>query len=62
MYPYLSGEGSEMIEVKGLNCRPCTKIGFNKCPKKHFKCMNNIDEERIVEICEEAFVLNHKII
>lgn len=52
MYPYLSGEKSEIIEVKKLNCRPCSKIGFNKCPKKHFKCMNDIDEERIVEIAE----------
>ncbi|MEN8120956.1 MAG: glycosyltransferase family 9 protein [Bacteroidota bacterium] len=52
MYPYLSGEGSEIIEVKGLKCRPCTKIGFNKCPKKHFKCMNDIDEEKIVQLCQ----------
>jgi ADP-heptose:LPS heptosyltransferase len=51
MYPYLSHEKSEIIEVKDLKCRPCTKIGFGKCPKKHFKCMNDIDEERIVAIC-----------
>ncbi len=51
MYPYLSHEKSEILEVKDLKCRPCTKIGFGKCPKKHFKCMNDIDEERIVEIC-----------
>jgi len=49
MYPYLAGKGSEIIEVKGLDCRPCTKIGFNKCPKKHFKCMNDIDEEKIIK-------------
>lgn len=52
MYPYLSGDGSEIIEVKGLKCRPCTKIGFSKCPKKHFRCMNDIDEERIVSLCQ----------
>jgi len=52
MYPYLSGEGSEIIEVKELKCRPCTKIGFKRCPKKHFKCMNDIDEERIVNLCQ----------
>ena len=50
MYPYLAGKGSEIIEVKGLKCRPCTKIGFSKCPKKHFKCMNDIDEDRIVKL------------
>lgn len=26
-------------EVKGLDCRPCSKIGFDKCPKGHFHCM-----------------------
>jgi heptosyltransferase-2 len=55
MYPYKSGPGSEIIEVKGLGCRPCTKIGFSKCPKNHFKCMNDIDEHRILKICDEAF-------
>lgn len=55
MYPYLSDEKSEMIEVKGLPCRPCSKIGYHKCPKKHFKCMNDIDETRIVEICNSVF-------
>jgi heptosyltransferase-2 len=32
---------SDIREVTGLECRPCTRIGKNKCPKKHFKCMNN---------------------
>lgn len=55
MYPYLSDEKSEIIEVKGLKCRPCSKIGHNKCPKKHFKCMNDIDESRIVSLCDTIF-------
>ncbi len=49
MYPYMAGENSKIIEVKNLSCRPCSKIGFNKCPKKHFYCMNLIDENDIVE-------------
>ena len=44
MYPYLESEQSKRIEVKGLNCRPCSKIGYDKCPKGHFKCMQEIDE------------------
>ncbi len=52
MYPYLP-EGlknySEIIEVKELGCRPCSKIGFDKCPKGHFKCMKQISEDRVVE-------------
>jgi ADP-heptose:LPS heptosyltransferase len=43
MYPYLPGEGSKIIEVKGLSCRPCSKIGYDKCPKGHFRCMKNIN-------------------
>ncbi|HSC53498.1 MAG TPA: glycosyltransferase family 9 protein [Phnomibacter sp.] len=27
------------FEVQGLRCRPCSKIGYKKCPKGHFKCM-----------------------
>jgi ADP-heptose:LPS heptosyltransferase len=37
----------KMIEVKGLSCRPCSKIGFDQCPKGHFKCMEEIDIEEI---------------
>ena len=45
MYPYMANEKSKIIEVKGLSCRPCSKIGFDKCPKGHFKCMQGIDED-----------------
>ena len=47
MNPYFPDEASQIMEVKGLKCRPCTKIGFSRCPKKHFKCMNDIDEDKI---------------
>ena len=30
---------SVIKEVKDLYCRPCSKIGFRKCPKGHFLCM-----------------------
>jgi ADP-heptose:LPS heptosyltransferase len=43
MYPYQPEESSIMLETKGLKCRPCSKIGFSKCPYKHFKCMNEIN-------------------
>lgn len=41
MYPYMIGKVSnyKTFEVAGLSCRPCSKIGFDKCPKGHFKCM-----------------------
>lgn len=52
MTPYLGYnrmQGSAaIIEVKDLGCRPCSKLGYNSCPKKHFKCMNNIDETQLL--------------
>lgn len=53
MYPYygqnsISHPDSFIFETEGLSCRPCSKIGYDKCPKGHFKCMNGIDEEKIV--------------
>ena len=45
MYPYKVNTSSRMIEVKDLSCRPCSKIGYAKCPKGHFKCMQEIDEK-----------------
>lgn len=50
MYPYYP-PGIELdttIQVHGLSCRPCSKIGFQKCPKGHFQCMGNIDEQKIL--------------
>ena len=43
MGPYLANEESQIVEVKNLSCRPCSKLGYKKCPKGHFKCMNEID-------------------
>lgn len=42
MGPYLAGKNSQILEVKDLSCRPCSKLGYKKCPKGHFKCMNDI--------------------
>ena len=36
---------AEILENKTLSCRPCTHIGRNNCPKKHFKCMLELTPE-----------------
>ena len=50
MYPYIpKGEGSFInMEVKGLSCRPCSKLGYEECPKRNFACMESIDWDAIV--------------
>lgn len=55
MYPYQPGENSEILEVEGLKCRPCSKLGHKKCPKRHFKCMNEIEVEKVVEWIERNY-------
>lgn len=32
-----------------LSCRPCSKFGLEKCPLGHFKCMNDMPEDGIVD-------------
>jgi ADP-heptose:LPS heptosyltransferase len=50
MYPYMPQHPDNycIIENKNLRCRPCSKLGFEKCPKKHFKCMTKIDVENFL--------------
>lgn len=43
------GERSEVIEHPSLSCRPCTHMGRNDCPKKHFRCMNEILPQQVFE-------------
>ena len=50
MTPYLTdNQQNKIFEVKNLSCRPCSKIGYGKCPKGHFKCMNDQDLEAIIQ-------------
>jgi len=41
MYPYYGDENIKWVsfEQTELKCRPCSKLGYDKCPKGHFKCM-----------------------
>ncbi|MCX7987572.1 MAG: glycosyltransferase family 9 protein [Bacteroidales bacterium] len=53
MYPYVEEEKNFIFETKGLWCRPCSKIGYKKCPLGHFKCMNNIDVGEVARKCNQ---------
>lgn len=58
MYPYFPEKVSTSFfsEVEGLKCRPCSKLGFKKCPKKHFRCMLDQDVTGIVEKAKELAI------
>lgn len=61
MFPYFGHHNlrkypsnkSFAMETKPLSCRPCSKIGFPQCPKGHFKCMKNIEENLILAQVEQ---------
>ena len=46
MYPYQC-DHVYFSEVESLSCRPCSKIGYNACPKGHFNCMMKQDSNKI---------------
>ncbi len=41
-YPQLSS--TVIFENNNVRCRPCSRFGKEKCPKKHFKCMREIQQ------------------
>lgn len=53
MYPYVPQhpENAASFEVKGLSCRPCSKIGFSSCPEGHFNCM---EQQNFTAIAQQA--------
>jgi len=38
----------EIMEIRNLRCRPCSKIGYDYCPLGHFKCMENINPQDVL--------------
>ena len=54
-FPYLAE--ARIIENSGLSCRPCSHIGRHYCPKKHFKCMEEVTPEKVYAELEK-FSLN----
>lgn len=51
MGPYLPQipDRALIAQVNGLPCRPCSKIGYDRCPKGHFRCMEKQDLRWIAE-------------
>ncbi|MEZ0610657.1 glycosyltransferase family 9 protein [Fibrella sp. WM1] len=47
MYPYQTPYVA--LENTALKCRPCSKIGYDKCPLGHFRCMNDISFDFVLK-------------
>lgn len=57
MFPYYGGNNlkdrvsplSVLMDNRKLYCHPCSKLGYDRCPHRHFRCMNELDVGTIVE-------------
>ncbi|MBS1578960.1 MAG: glycosyltransferase family 9 protein [Bacteroidetes bacterium] len=51
MTPYYGNYSitNSKFQISNLSCRPCSKIGYKSCPKKHFKCMELQNIEAIAK-------------
>jgi heptosyltransferase-2 len=38
---------SSVVQIGKLYCRPCSHMGRNRCPEKHFRCMREIQPETV---------------
>lgn len=43
---------AKVVESADVSCRPCSHIGRNQCPKKHFDCMQKISVTAVREQVE----------
>jgi ADP-heptose:LPS heptosyltransferase len=50
MAPYSPQPENMVLEITHLKCRPCSKLGYDKCPLGHFKCMNEINYDFVADL------------
>lgn len=50
MTPYYgdTSVSDSRLQANKLWCRPCSKIGYKKCPLRHFNCMEKIEVEDLL--------------
>jgi len=38
-----------IVQNNDVHCRPCSHVGKHRCPKKHFRCMNDIQSDQVIK-------------
>ncbi len=54
------GAGDRVVEVSGLECRPCSRHGPQTCPLGHHRCMKRITAVAVREALEAATIERKK--
>jgi len=52
MYPYKSMFLTAQVE--NLNCRPCSRLGYDACPKGHFRCIRELYPKNVIELLKKS--------
>ena len=47
------GRANRVVQLDGLECRPCDARGPRACPLEHFRCMRELPAERVHAALEE---------
>jgi len=60
MWPYepQNSDRIAIVENTSVTCRPCSKIGYQACPKKHFQCMESLNPDVIIEALNKTLESN----
>lgn len=56
MTPYLPThllDQTIALEHPNLSCHPCSKLGHQKCPKGHFKCLTDLSPDHVQPLIEK---------
>lgn len=54
MTPYYGADPVDQVLLEQrVWCRPCSKIGFERCPIGHFSCMKKIEPLRVLELARQ---------
>jgi ADP-heptose:LPS heptosyltransferase len=64
MFPYYGNNNlktnpaplSHIMEFETLYCHPCSKLGYNRCPKGHFKCMRDLDMKNAADAVKTYWI------
>lgn len=59
MTPYYGANmvANVILQAKKMWCRPCSKIGYTQCPLGHFKCMEKIEAESLLQLTKQSIGL-----
>lgn len=67
MFPYYGGNNlkqrvsplSIIMEKKDLGCHPCSKLGYDRCPRRHFRCMKDLNMDDLVASVKKLWSLSN---